>query len=319
MKIAALIPFRNEEFNLPNCLSSLNGVTDFILGHDDSSLDNSRKVFEDLGGQIIGDHSGLSFSTGDERMIRDLLLSEARKRGATHFLFIDADEVLSDSLQANLREYCELLSPGQKIFIQWVNLALDENSYFSDGSVFRPLSKDFIIRDHSSVSFMSDGWSLHFGRTPHAESDIPPQIIPVDRGVVLHSQHLDENLYQIKQVRYKCIELIHGSNSAFQINENSAFTLDQAAMISRLPSEFSAKKLVFKSNDIAAMEIQTELIQLFQEYGVKYFEKLEIWHVGVLRDYFIYTMGRAPRSFTASKLFRRIRLKLVVLMRKSLK
>jgi glycosyltransferase involved in cell wall biosynthesis len=319
MKIAALIPFRNEEFNLPNCLSSLIGVADFVLGHDDSSSDNSRNVFEDLGGQMIGEHSGLSFSNGDERAIRDLLLTEARKRGATHFLFIDADEVLSDSLRESLRDYCSSLSPGQKILIQWVNLASDENSYFNDQSVFRPLDKDFVIRDHASVFFLSEGGVLHFGRTPNSQSSMPPQIIPPSRGVILHLQHLDEDLYQIKQVRYKCVELIHGTNSAFQINENSAFTLDRSVIISKLPSEFSVRKLVFTSNGIAAIEVQTELIKLFQQYGVKYFEKLEIWHVKVLSEYFVSTVGRPPHSFTASKFFRRIWLKLAVVKRKLLK
>jgi hypothetical protein len=113
--------------------------------------------------------------------------------------------------------------------------------------------------------------------------------------------------------------LIHGSVSAFQINENSAFTLDQSAIIFRLPSEYSAKKLVFFKNEIAATEIQNEIIQLFQQYGAKHFEKLEIWHVGILREFFISTVGRSPRNFAASKFFRKIRLKIKVVLRRMLK
>ena len=78
MKIAALIMFKNEQFNLPNCLNSIVDVVDLVLGYDDFSSDRSAEIFESMGGVLVGQESGLKHVNGEERDIRSLLLSEAK-------------------------------------------------------------------------------------------------------------------------------------------------------------------------------------------------------------------------------------------------
>ncbi len=77
---------------LPLCLASLRGVADLVVGMDDHSSDRSGDIVREHGGLVLemdGDLSG--FSQGREKVIRQALVDEARRQGATHFLCLDAD------------------------------------------------------------------------------------------------------------------------------------------------------------------------------------------------------------------------------------
>lgn len=311
IKIAALIMFKNEETNLGNCLISLKGSIDFILGYDDHSQDKSKEVFQTHGGEVVGREFNYSFSRGEEREIRTLLMEEARKRGATHFLFIDSDEFFSDTLKINFRLHCEKLFAGQKLLISWVNLAGEGTSKFSDDSPFATQLKDFVVRDHENLTYFDGVWSLHFGRTPLFKSiDVSSVTIPHYDGVILHSQHLDRNSYELKQAKYKCIELIHGSSSAFLINDNTRFTLVNSTNLADLESSETHSVSTFSENSVSNEILYAEIAALFQKYGVKHFEKLEIWHLESLNNYFVTESGRKPRRYRFHKLCRKVLLKL---------
>lgn len=312
MKVAALIPFKNEALNLPNCLNSIKDIVDFVIGYDDSSKDNSRAVFDSFGGIILDSKPGLSFSTGDEKVIREMLLAEAQRLEATIFFFIDADEVVSNYLKINFRSYCASLLPGQAAHINWVNLANDGKSFFPDGGPFQPVYKSFLIRDDGTLTYRPPGKDiLHFSRVPNSENLTPPIAIPSKDGSILHLQHLDQDLYMAKQIRYKCLEMVHETSNPFQINDNYAFTLNKAKIVQELPAYYQARDLVFTANELAKNDIYQEIFSLLQDFGVEYFEKLDIWHVKTLREFFEAETGRSPREFRFSKFMRKIKFKIV--------
>ena len=68
MKVAALIPFRNEARILPTCMASLKGVADVIIGMDDGSDDGSGDIVRAAGGIVLSTGNTVSgFSQGRER------------------------------------------------------------------------------------------------------------------------------------------------------------------------------------------------------------------------------------------------------------
>ena len=77
MKVAALIPFRNESRMLPCCMESLRGVADMVVGMDDHSSDHSGDIVRDKGGIVLETQGELSgFSQGKEKVIRQTLVDE---------------------------------------------------------------------------------------------------------------------------------------------------------------------------------------------------------------------------------------------------
>ena len=317
MNIAALIMFKNEQFNLPNCLNSIVDVVDLVLGYDDFSSDRSAEIFESMGGVLVGQESGLKHVNGEERDIRSLLLSEAKSLGATHFLCIDADEFLSDVLRKNFRQCCKKLEAGQKLLLPWVNLANRGLSYYPVNSPFPPTLKDFVVADAPEIAYPKGDWVMHFDRTPSSSNASDPIITPQHVGAVLHTQHLEQKMYDLKQAKYKCLELTKSGDSPFQINENTRFTMTTSDNFEDLPIEFRFTGYVQTSNDLAIMDTLSEIHFLFDQFGVLYFEKLEIWQNLNLREYFTKKTGRLPRRFHFSKFLRRLKLKILALRKKA--
>ncbi|MGN1038036.1 MAG: glycosyltransferase family 2 protein, partial [Mailhella sp.] len=170
MKVAALIPFRNEARLLPYCLESLRGVADMVIGMDDHSTDNSGEALRKRGGivlQMEGELSG--FSMGKEKIIRQILVDEARKRGATHFFCLDADEIITVPFRRYGRELMDELKPGHKLALRWLTLWGKTNVYRDgDYSKFHGVYRGIIVRDSPDLP-PYEGF-LHMPRTPGSDA-----------------------------------------------------------------------------------------------------------------------------------------------------
>jgi hypothetical protein len=291
-------------------------AVDLVLGYDDFSSDNSSDIFESMGGILVGRELALRFVNGEEKDIRSLLFKEAKKLGATHFLCIDADEFLSDVLKSNFRQYCKSLESGQKLLISWVNLANHGLSYYTVDSPFPPTLKDFVVADSPDLSYSKGDWAMHFDRTPSSNKGADPVIAPSNGGAILHMQHLDQALYELKQAKYKCLELTKTGVSPFQINENTRFTLATSENFQDLPVEYRFMGFQQTSNEWAINDTLSEIYLLFDQFGLLYFEKLEIWRALSLQNYFTKKTGRFPRNFYHLKFLRRVKLKSLALRNK---
>ena len=51
----------------------------------------------------------------------------------------------------------------------------------------------------------------------------------------------------------------------------------------------------WKDNSFVRADLLPGIYKYFEDYGVEYFEKLNIWHVPQLRNYFIKQTARMPR------------------------
>jgi glycosyltransferase involved in cell wall biosynthesis len=281
MKIIALIPFRNEEWALPTCLSSLKGFCDEIICVDDFSTDNSKnialsfgcKVYDNLKPENVG---------WSEHSIRERLLNLGRDAGGTHFVCIDADEAITSQFAKNARSILEILKPGQKISMQWLAMWKSLDHFRNDNSVWSNNFKDFIVYDDKSAAY--DYKWLHVGRTPGPNNDETLVRLRPDYGAVMHFQFSNWTNFQIKQCYLRCAELVKKPETDHLINQHYAITLDDAEVyLAALPpgcfSNLPMPDMLNTKTDWRIERIQ----EYFEKFGPAHFSKLNIWHVPEIR------------------------------------
>jgi len=166
---------------------------------------------------------------------------------------------------------------------------------------------DFAFHDAPVLSYQTRG-VLHVSRTP-----VPPEAkhrhIDPSQGGVIHYQFAFWEQTQIKQSWYQCIDWINRENSAQGINRMyQASKDDEGAETADLPDEW------LPPVDPSAVSNQWRLDQIFSwfdEYGIEFFEPLDIWDVEALRVEFQCRVGRLPEIKTGSDFWFRVRRRLM--------
>ena len=297
MKVAALIPFRNESRLLPCCLASLKGVADIVVGMDDHSSDHSGELVRANGGIVLkteGDFSG--FSQGKEKVIRQALLDEARRHGATHFLCLDADEVLTTPFRQYGRQIMEELKPGHKLSLRLLTL-WGSPRLFRDGdySKFHRIHRNIVVRDAPDLPSY-EGF-LHMARTPGPDDRNNVIKCPLQKGAILHFASEQLLLYQLKMAWYHCVELIRRPDEAERINRFYFRDWDETHLcLKAVPEAWLEGIPVDELQPCLSSWQWAEMQRLFDERGVDFFEPLEIWHIPQLREEFVRRAGREPRK-----------------------
>src|SRR5438874_2365090 len=132
MRIIALMPARNEGWILPTTLPQLRRFVDEILVLDGHSTDNTRELVEQYGGIVIPQPG----TEPNYSEWRQRLLDAARGKGATHLVWLDADEAFTTQFLATFRNRLEQMKPGQKLVLDWLCLWKDATQVRSDSSVW---------------------------------------------------------------------------------------------------------------------------------------------------------------------------------------
>ena len=306
MKVIALLPFKNEEHLLPTYLSNVQPVCDEIIAIDDSSTDNSRQIMEDAGVIVKGyedtEHLKGGFSAG---LMRQNLFNYARESNGTHFVCLDADETFTTNFVPIARDIISQLNMGEKVSMQWLALWKSSTHYRDDSTVWSRNFKDFIVCDNPSLEY-DQNYFLCEGRTIGPNNDRTLRRLEVEHGAVLHYQFTFYNNFHLKQSWYRVGELVHKSHSAIgEINSKYSITmLESNVGMKEMPKEWYEgiplpnfpnfdpdwnEKYFMKKN------LLPDIYKHFDDYGVEYFEPLDIWHVPQLKNYFIKQTGRKPR------------------------
>lgn len=139
-KIVGMVQMRNEALIIEQCLRGLAQYTDSIVVLDDASEDQSVEIVKSLADElkieriICNKKSGWEHST--EMDLRDLLIHTARSIGATHFIQLDADELLSARCMKNkwLKRKILSLKKGQVLNLPMIHPWKSIHYYRNDRS-----------------------------------------------------------------------------------------------------------------------------------------------------------------------------------------
>ncbi|MDO8575427.1 MAG: glycosyltransferase [bacterium] len=290
MKVVALMPVKNDAWILRTTIPQLKIFVDDILCLDGFSEDNTLEVLKEFNVKV-------KTQSGKETNYskwRNELLDWGRNEGGTHFVWLDADEAFTSNFLPIFKDTLEKMKPGEKLAMNWLCLWKDYRVYRNDNSIWSNLYKDFIFCDDDKSSFGNT--LLHEGRTPNSEIKEWTKL-PLEKGSVLHFQFVPFKKFQIKQAFQRCREYVAKTGSVRRINNKYSETLDKDDVkLKDIPKEWLSGIIVPK--EILTMDdiyYKKSIMNFFKEYGVKYFEPLEIWHLDELKKIFIEKLSREPK------------------------
>jgi len=293
MKIVALLPIKNEAAILRQSLTNIELWADSIIVADQASTDESREICKEFSKVTIIENP----YEGHSNRVRWLLLDEARKIPDQKLIVcIDADEVFPAGLFVK-----EILSkdlrPGDAYSAPWIQLWQSPYKYNATGvwkNSYKPCAfVDNGVMDYERVMVLND----HTSRIP----SFPHQNLFQLETPLLHFQFVDWERTQWKQAWYRCNELIARRTGAMRINHKYSSTLSPAGQLSDTPPEWLVRvTTLFDSiGDQSNLWHRQQILVWFKEYGIIFFESLQIWHIKELQMLFEKEVGRAPRPVVA--------------------
>lgn len=289
-KIIALLHTRNEDWILPTYLSSMNNFADEILVLDDNSTDKTLNILRNNKKVSIFKNRNINLKMSEKRQ---MLLNFGRKKGGTHFICLDADEAFSNNFKKKARKTILSLKPGKKLTLLWIPLWKSLNKYRNDKSDWSNSYKDFIFADNGYFSYKEN--FLSEDRTPGINNNKTLKKIESKKGVVLHFQFINWDSFQEKQAWYRCLELTNTNKTSSAINSMYKFTLiDSKNGLSDIKKTW-IKNLILPKNKPNPWRLK-EIKKMFDNYGIEYFEYLDIWHIEKLKKEFLNQKRRLPQE-----------------------
>lgn len=296
--LVALVPFRNEQNFLPAFFRGLTGIVDEIIGLDDGSTDESSKMFEDFGGTLI-DHSSVSWSSGGEVLARRALLEAGRRVGGTHFLWLDVDEIPSQSLARILRGKILKLPAGTPLEILWVNAWKGPNEFRQRRIIRDPGFRLFAHADASHLQVLGDG--LHFQKVP-VSGRTKAQRIRAKEGAIIHVQYCDWPRARAKQAWYQVGERVNSTRSPMQISVRYRDTrIPRLWSIKPMPDAWTmtreVESLLVPNSEWSTVGrdvVVKDALELVSQTDMRRLEYLDVWDVPELRAAFRDAVGREP-------------------------
>ncbi len=282
-KIVGLMPARNEENIIANALRAMSKITDAIVYLDDYSTDSTLELVKSLKDEcniesILTKDSWFRDEPGD----RNRLLEEGRKIGGTHFIVLDADEIITSNAikQDMLRIGIMKMKPGDVLMLNWIQLWRSVKQYRLDSSQWSHHYKDFAFCDDGRCSYDSE--FIHTRRTPGNLNGKVFRISGYETGV-MHFQFVNWRNLLIKQAWYRILEKLRTPEKSEEaINERYAPSKDETDInLEEAPSSW------FDSYDFLDLSVydkpeiwrETQVIDWYNQYGTEPFAKLEVWDI----------------------------------------
>ncbi len=282
-KIVGLVPGRNEQIQIAQCLRCLAQFTDAIVYLDDCSDDDTLKIVKSLRVECnIERIIEKKTWERDEPKDRNDLLNAGREIGGTHFIVLDADEVLTSNLLVNnvLREAILNLQAGDIIKLNWIQLWRSTEKYRFDKSVWTYNYKDFIFCDDGNCFYSSD--FIHTSRCPGNLKGKVYTLEGYDAGV-LHFQFVNWRNLLIKQAWYRCLERIKNPDKDInEINQLYAPSKDERGIhLEPVRQEWFSYYKSFDKTIYMQPEHwrERQIIAWFNQYGKEFFKNLDIWDI----------------------------------------
>lgn len=214
MKIACLMPARNEAWCLGLTARAALMWCDELIILNHASTDETGQIAEDL----LDRYSGVTLleerdPEWSEMAHRERLLRVAREHGATHIVTIDADELVTGHLIPHMRNMIEGIPDDALLQLPWVNLRGSIHEYHCSGQWGRAwVSTAF--KDSPELHWTSatrGGYDFHH-RHPMGREVVPCKPVPLGYGGLMHLQMVSDRRLRAKQALYKMTELIRWPN-----------------------------------------------------------------------------------------------------------
>ena len=288
-KIVGLIAARNEEPFIRQCLKCLALYADAIVFLDDASTDATLSIVESLAQEchieiIIRKDVWFRDETGD----KNLLLKAGREIGGTHFIVLDADELITAPCFENnyLRHKILELKPKQRLLLHLFNIWRSPYTYRSDSSPWGGHFGDFIFCDDGTSLYTSD-YFLHTTRCPVMvpQSQSEQMLVKINNSdmAILHFQFANWRNLLVKQAWYRCLEHIRLPNKPVEvINELYGHSKNEKTLqLTPIPAQWVAGYDFYDPTIFSKPEVwrEKQITGWFKEYGIDYFKELDIWDI----------------------------------------
>lgn len=282
-KIIALIPMKNEERFIETTLRAIAPIADSIIVFDDQSTDDSISIVKQLQHQLPIEHIiERNEWNYNETVYRQELLNEGRKRGGTHFICIDSDELFTSNFIDNhlLRKQIFSLAPGDKLNMAWIQLWRSLEQYRYDKSVWTNNYKVFAFADDGVSNY--DEQKLHLLRHPLSLKGKTYSIPGYTYGL-MHLQFVHWENLLLKQAWYRILEKVMNPQvNEQQVNAKYAPSKDEKDLQMMLSPFSWFKNYPFIHHSRIHEEDnwrKQQVLGWFNEYGTDYFKNLDIWDV----------------------------------------
>lgn len=172
--IVAMMRVRNEAATIKFAIEAIASHVDQVVVFDDHSNDDTVARIE----ECRSDGLPIDLIRADawlfnESLIHQILVDRGRELGGTHFIQVDADEVLSDEITPGvLRAIMAAMSPGDILALPWLNLTADMGAYYSEDRIVGLLPSRG-LKKFKDVGFADDGFS-QFPEWQYAHVNVAP-------------------------------------------------------------------------------------------------------------------------------------------------
>ncbi|PKN03213.1 hypothetical protein CVU75_03410 [Candidatus Dependentiae bacterium HGW-Dependentiae-1] len=286
-KIVGLVPVRNEEQYIDQCLRALALYTDAIVVLDDASTDNTVAIVESVAQEchierIIKKQIWFRDEPGD----RNKVLQAGREIGGTHFILLDADEMFTAPCLKNnfLRNKILVMEPGERIIFSWICLwkNLSQFQVYEDKNKKTSLElKHFIFCDDGISEYHSEFIHTHRYPTTLCQGK-EIGITPIETYGVLHFMAVNWRNMRIKQAWYRCLERIRVPEKSIElINRHYDFRESEQNRCCLHASQSWFAYPFFKPAAYEAPEQwrEKQILSWFSQYGKDFFADLDIWDI----------------------------------------
>ena len=209
MRIVAIMPVRNEDWCLGFTARALLRWVDHLVILDHASTDNTKRIASDIALQHVGRVRLLEDSNPVWREMhqRQWLLTEARAIGATHIAIVDADEIVTANLLADIRAMFATIKPGEVLQLPWLCLRSLDTVHTSGVWGEQNASTGFLDDPIWHWSAEGLGGYDHHHRHPMGRTAIPFQPLGGRRHAgLIHLQFVSERRLLAKQFWYQLVE-----------------------------------------------------------------------------------------------------------------
>jgi hypothetical protein len=295
--VICLMPVKNEVDLLPITLPIISQYSDVIIIADQMSDDGSREVYKKFPKVKVIDN----LREGHSNQVRWDLLKAAREYdGAKIILCLDADEYIPPAIFFKFIKSTNF-KPGDSFRFPWIQLWKKHN-YFNDSGVWyknyqRAMWVDDDKTNYETEVIIND----HTSRIPAGFLNDCKRI---DSVPIIHLQWVSWDKTQLKQALYRCSELVKSPKSFFVINDSYEHSLDS----NRIKKNIVPPEWTDGINSLETVETLkptwhfNEIIKLFDNNGIEFFEPLQIWHIKELENEFIKRVGRKPVSVQGNRI-----------------